>query len=378
MSTITSTVGSLFLVPFTYTCAPIIRLLWLVFKHTAVVPTTIMFRTFLFAFVYVPLTPVLLAARISYDSTVPVEVWLYRLMVAFRPHVAVLLVHMLHHFIISLFMGAVVGVVAGFHINLVTRLFRIFKPAKTAKFTQTTLHFDRLVNKPTIELKERDILGRTQAIQAGLQDLSGTPNGPNLGRQVEIKREPVLELEKFGFKTLRTDPTPDSDQNNEKDPGSNGAHVEQPITSGIGVKLNRSANKSTAGFENTGQDPIAAIIRHLYEDDDGYELMDYDNQKNNAQVMTNRKSKQRRRSAHRPSDTRRTWTSGDTTIEKETKSDTSLVLFSELFEKSTSTKLYVEGLPTLASVESVEDDDAAGDQTSSAVTVQTETEKDSK
>ncbi|KAM9935876.1 hypothetical protein OXX80_004555 [Metschnikowia pulcherrima] len=113
------------LFPFTHVCFPIARLCYAIVNHLLLIPILLIFRTVVYGVIYIPLLPFLNAASVEYDTLVPVEVTLYRLAIGFLPHVHVFMYHFVHFFMVSLFVGTFVGMVAGFNISIISRILYI-------------------------------------------------------------------------------------------------------------------------------------------------------------------------------------------------------------------------------------------------------------
>lgn len=96
--------------------------MWLVVKHTIVVPLLLMLRITLFGLVYLPLTPVLTAADVDYDQTVSVESLLLQLVFHSIPHAAFFALHLLHYVIIAAVTGVIVGWFTGLNISVVSKV----------------------------------------------------------------------------------------------------------------------------------------------------------------------------------------------------------------------------------------------------------------
>ncbi|OBA21671.1 hypothetical protein METBIDRAFT_190545 [Metschnikowia bicuspidata var. bicuspidata NRRL YB-4993] len=112
----------LILFPFTGVVFPIIRFFYGLVNHLLLIPIFLIFRTFIYGFIYIPLLPVLKVTEIHFDTLVPVELTLYRLAVGLLPHLHVFLYHSIHYFMVSMFVGTFVGMVAGFNISIVSRI----------------------------------------------------------------------------------------------------------------------------------------------------------------------------------------------------------------------------------------------------------------
>lgn len=110
------------LFPFTHVLFYIVLSVWLVVKHTIVVPLLLMLRITLFGLVYLPLTPVLTAADVDYDQTVSVESLLLQLVFHSIPHAAFFALHLLHYVIIAAVTGVIVGWFTGLNISVVSKV----------------------------------------------------------------------------------------------------------------------------------------------------------------------------------------------------------------------------------------------------------------
>lgn len=84
-------------------------------------------RTFLFGLVYLPLVPVLLLLNVEFDTSVPVEKALYRLVHSAWPHLKSLVGHSFHYLMVSVFLGTTAGIVAGVNISITSRIFLLTK-----------------------------------------------------------------------------------------------------------------------------------------------------------------------------------------------------------------------------------------------------------
>lgn len=181
--------------PLTHVVFPIVIFWWNVLKHTLIIPILLMIRTTLFGLVYLPLTPVLSAVRVKYDTDVPVEVSLFRLTVDLWPHVKFFLVNLLHYVMISMFVGIMVGFVAGFNVSIVSRFVALPEKKVTAsKNTQTTPYVNALrerIAKAAEEQttntrpKEEPIFDKAKISQAKI-------NEPALSNEPVVKKEEVL------------------------------------------------------------------------------------------------------------------------------------------------------------------------------------------
>lgn len=352
---------ALALLPITHVCKPFFRLWWLIFKHTIVVPAIVMFRTFLFAFVYLPLTPLLYTANISYDSNVPVEIWLYRLLSSLRPHVAFFVIQSTHYFVISLFMGSAVGIVAGFNISLVSRIFNLSSKSESSKstnaYTQTTPYVDKLAEK----LANKPNVTPNGSIKALLKDLTKD-------LMKELQRRVSEETIKAAILRNESRTNPFSEKGSqkpitvkiEKDPETPKAipAIKNESKLVLGQKADFPSGTPQIDFNNKKPDPLEVISRNLYEDDDGYGIMGFSElESSEAQSPVNRTGNERRKRERRLLEPK--FSSGavnmviaDMIIEEETEKEASPMLPSGTFKSpSTAVRLDGEGLPTLASVD---------------------------
>lgn len=307
--------------PITHICVPVLRLCWLIFKHTVAIPALLTFRTFLFTFVYVPLTPLLVTANVSYDANVPVEVWLYRLVLSLRPHVALFLVHLTHYFMISLFMGTTVGIVAGFNIGLVSRLFNVSETHRTSSYVQTTPFVDKLANRPSLKVDN--------TLSWATSSDAKTERGPRAAEQSPVKVKTEYET---------------------------GMSQKKPLANAVDSKFGIGSSNTSAPFDfkNTKTDLLEVLSRQLYEDDDGYGLMGYDDEENTEPMIPARNTKERRRSKSSSSKP----TLVDMIIEEETEKEVSPIISAGAFVQTPSAANSL-GLPTLASTETNTTSEAA-------------------
>lgn len=381
---------ALLLLPITHVCTPILRLWWLVFKHTIAYPAIVMFRTFLFAFVYLPLTPFLYAANISYDANVPVEVWLYRLLSSLRPHVAFFVVQSTHYFVISLFMGSAVGIVAGFNISLISRIFNLSSKLESSSasdaYTQTTPYVDKLTeklaNKPNLNssgptktllkdlmkelMRELDLLQRRvseETIKAAILLSESKSNSLGERNPNSISKQPS---------SVKIEPGPETPKASSKNSGIAGvdatAIAQSQSKQVLGQKTDFPSGTPKIDFNNKKPDPLEVISRTLYEDDDGYGIVGFSEfDSPESQVIASRAgteagtgtgvAKERRKRERRLLDSK--FSSGalnpamaEMIIEEEGEKEESPMLPSSSFESpSPSVKLSGAGLPTLASLD---------------------------
>lgn len=159
------------LFPLTHFLLPLVALVFAVVKHTILVPLLLIVRTGLYGFVYVPLVPVLAAAGVPYDSTVAVEVALYRLFVASVPRVSDFLFHAVHFFMVSVYVGSFVGAVAGVNLFLVSKVLHLPDPPK-----------------PTMPFVDR------YAQQLATLELPPADENPIPANEPRIKQEPVSDV----------------------------------------------------------------------------------------------------------------------------------------------------------------------------------------
>lgn len=136
-------VGTVVLAPLNYVARPIFISVWQLVKHVLVIPCLLVFRIALYGTVYLPLTVVLSVANIPYDKTAPVELSLYRLLVAAWPHAAFLSINLLHYLLVSVIFGVCVGLVSGTNMLLVGYLLRWpEKKSSVSVKVQTTPFFN--------------------------------------------------------------------------------------------------------------------------------------------------------------------------------------------------------------------------------------------
>lgn len=247
------------ILPLTFVVFPIALLIWNIIKHTFVIPILLMLRTTLFGLVYLPLTPVLSAVRVKYDTEVPVEVSLYRLLVDISPHVRFFLVNLLHYVMISLFVGVIVGFFTGFNISIVMRFVVLpeDQPKRTRR-TQTTPYVDAL--KQRIAEAEAKLKQESQEPQEPMEppkpepEVKAEPKEPLLSNVPAIKKEEPKEEPKkeqglpFIRKPIITTPT--EREGYEDDDGYNYLTYETPEPP-----------------QNTLQDSVHTILEEELEDD---------------------------------------------------------------------------------------------------------------
>lgn len=316
---------------------PFVQLCWLCFKHSTLLPLLAILRAFLFAFVYLPLIPILLAANIRYDPDVPVEVWLYRLLKAFKPHVVQFLVHLTHYFMVSLFMGSAVGVVTGFNISIVARLFGVSSPKGREPIpTQTTPRAGKLASKCNM----------------GFSDLKNDPLVRNaaakIGNEIKKEKAPTIKEEVLDYVK-------------EEFVGKvrnrfSSAEKESRLVLDSAVTTFPSA-KAVSNFKTNKGEEIDVLSRNIYEDDDGYALMGFGNQDElDWETVSERSIKNHHKRDRQLPETKSggntiNSTLVDIIIEEEAEKEASPILPSGGFNKVTSnSQKSAESLPTLASI----------------------------
>lgn len=269
-------------------------------------------------------------------------------------------------------MGSAVGVVAGFNISLVSRIFNLSsKPEASASkdaHTQTTPYVDKLTeklaNKPNINptgplktllkdimedlMKELDLLQRRvseETIKAAIllneskKNLSGEKDSKE---SVRVKLEPAPETPKAAVA---------------------GAAVSSESKLVLGQKTGFPSGTPQIDFNNKKPDPLEVISRNLYEDDDGYGIMGFTELDGpESQLAANRTGIERRKRERRLLESK--FSSGavnpvmaEMIIEEEAEKEASPMLPSGAFESpSPAVRLSGEGLPTLASFDGERDD----------------------
>lgn len=392
------------LLPITYFAVPIVRFWWLIIKHTVFYPALLMFRTFLFTFVYLPLMPLLNTAKIHYDSNVPVEISLYRLVIMLHPHVTFLVINLIHYLMISLFMGSTVGVIAGFNLSLVSKIFNMSsEPKKSARYTQTTPYVDSVTNRANLAKKvpnkELDLL----KLRLKKQTIS-VPTVLNMKTSGETihKNRAVVKLEAKSAQRADSDPETNSKQNTRAeliqaqpsvptiklepsrglipDPFSISSVSDVASVSGSTVssvpgflvdcklldsqKMSRfPSGKPLIDFKTTKPDSLEVLRRQVFEDDDGYSLLDYGDQGlESISKSPTSSAKDRRQRERRPVENRFLGSSKptlvDVIIEEETDRETSPVLSAKPFESLMfTTKSGLDNLSTLVSSADIVFDD---------------------
>lgn len=182
--------------PFTHIVLPILRALWQLFRHTVVIPALMVMRITLFGFIYLPLKPVLNVAQVRYDTDSPVELSLYRLALHLAPHIGFFLVHLLHYVMVSVIVGTFVGMIAGFNMSLVSKIFTLSEEksqGKVSRFTQTTPHLQRL------EARAKRASSRAEQSEPKVQ--AGKPKVAPLSSLVQnapkVKIEEISPLEAY-------------------------------------------------------------------------------------------------------------------------------------------------------------------------------------
>lgn len=230
--------------PLTHVVVPIATFFWNIIKHTIVIPLLLMARVTLFGLVYLPLTPFLAAVKVKYDTDVPVEQTLFRLAVSIMPHLRFFLVHLLHYTMISIFVGGFVGAVAGLNLSIVARIisFPESKPQMEKTATDTNITNVVKVDKAVPHARWRMEPSTKAIIEGGpTSDLSLDPlfsRNKQIGERPQIARAASPEIK---------------------------VESPQPLVSNIPVKK---------------EPPLRAVAAspdaEVYEDDDGYSYMTYE------------------------------------------------------------------------------------------------------
>lgn len=218
------------LFPFTNILFYVILSVWLVLKHTIVVPFLLMIRIAVFGLIYLPLTPVLTAADVDYDKTVTVEGLLLQLAVHSVPHVAFFAIHLLHYVIIAAVTGVIVGWFTGLNISVVSNV----------------------LTPPPLEEVLQEELERTKAKMEELKAQLPSIELPTDSKS-EDKKEPAVKVEPVDavskIKEQQTEP-------------------EELLVADIVKNKPKSLKRGKVDFSETGAE-------HTYEDDDGYNYMRY-------------------------------------------------------------------------------------------------------
>lgn len=228
------------LFPFTHVLFYIVLSLWLVLKHTVIVPLLLILRIALFGLVYLPLTPVLTVADVEYDETTSVESLIWQLAVHLAPHVAFFLIHLLHYLIIT---GVVVGWFTGLNMSVVLKV----------------------LTPPPVEEKIQEEIDLTRA------------------RMEELKRQLPPKVES----TLREAMKPKRESKDEE--------VKEEARESPKIKTEQPESALASPPEGPAQLTVADIVQNrprvllqkgkvdfsgngtelAYEDDDGYNYMSY-------------------------------------------------------------------------------------------------------
>lgn len=126
---------SITLFPFSNLLLPVARFFYLVAHHVFIVPIILVFRIFIYGFVYLPLRPFLFLLEISLDPNDDVEVSLINLAMRLLPHVRFFVVTLVHYFMVSVLLGAAVGVGVGLNLSFISAVFSSIQntPQKAAK-----------------------------------------------------------------------------------------------------------------------------------------------------------------------------------------------------------------------------------------------------
>lgn len=218
------------LFPFTHILFYVVLSVWLVLKHTILVPLLLMIRIALFGLIYLPLTPVLTAADVDYDKTVTVEGLLLQLAVHSVPHVAFFAIHLLHYVIIAAVTGVIVGWFTGLNISVVSNV----------------------LTPPPLEEVLQEELERTKAKMEELKAQLPSLEVPTIPK-FEDKKEPTVKAEPIDavskVKKQQTEP-------------------EELSVADIVKNKPKSLKRGKVDFSESGTE-------HSYEDDDGYNYMRY-------------------------------------------------------------------------------------------------------
>lgn len=237
VSTIFLALQYVVLMPITHFILPIFFFVKAVITHTLLIPCLLTLRLAIFGLVYLPLTPVLNLAKVNYDSDVPVEVFMFRLLRDLYPHFCFFLINLLHYLMVSIFLGTFVGIIAGLNMSLVSHILSLpeSKPM-SVKNTQTT---------PYLNALER----RSAQIKKEFGDLNTSP----------VKLEPKEENNALSLQDPEVKKEPEGEEREDGPILSNSPVVklEEVLT----VRLKPFVRSSDA---------------EMYEDDDGYSYMTFD------------------------------------------------------------------------------------------------------
>lgn len=113
------------LLPVTHLLLPVFRLCYFFFRHLVLIPIGLLLRGLLYGVVYLPLSPVLFVAQIRLDNHLTIESSLLNLICNLWPHIRMLVNHCTHYFMVSFYVGTLVGVLAGFNMCVISWLFRL-------------------------------------------------------------------------------------------------------------------------------------------------------------------------------------------------------------------------------------------------------------
>lgn len=141
---------AIILAPFNFVLFPLASLFWAILKHTLLIPCLLIIRIALYGTVYLPLTLVFSLTNVHYDSSSPVEVSLLKILSSSWPHLVFLFVNLLHYLIVSVFIGVIVGVIAGTNMSIAGYLLTWKSDSKHVKSstTQTTPFFNAKAELP--------------------------------------------------------------------------------------------------------------------------------------------------------------------------------------------------------------------------------------
>lgn len=134
--------------PFSNLLLPTLRFFYLILHHTVVVPIILVFRIYIYGFVYLPLRPFLFLLEIHLDPNDAVEVSLFNLAILLLPQIRFFAVTLVHYFMASVLLGAVVGVGVGLNLSLITAVFSLVK-----KTPPKIIKRERLRNPPAKTLQ---------------------------------------------------------------------------------------------------------------------------------------------------------------------------------------------------------------------------------
>lgn len=160
--------------PVTHIAIPVVLAVWAVICHVFLIPVLLVGRIWLFGLVYLPLSPLLSAARVHYDRDVPVEVALFRVLADALPHFFFFLVQLLHYVIVGILVGSTVGMFTGINISLISKTLAVDQPKPEPKKPKVSPEPKTKVKQepesPKPEIKPKPDLEEMNRIISALKD----------------------------------------------------------------------------------------------------------------------------------------------------------------------------------------------------------------